>query len=387
MRVRIAVLMGLAAVGVTVGVRPMGVLGWADGGVIATADAGTPLSYEDWIDDAIGKIAGDNPQDQARAVEQLGIVIVNPADREKVLGALQPHLQSNDAGFRQRCVVAYGHWATGQEIQQLLGVVLEPESPQEMRGCENSWVAAVSSLVNLDPATARSAIGRRTGDFFFRSGMVHALEDLTSDTGPGQADAFEMLFNLDPRNDLVRMSEDESISMLRNDSAADRVKGAKALAHAAIREDHRDAVLEALRPHLMGDDGRARLAFVEAYAHWATPREIPTLQAIIAYPATVQGLTGQENCWAAATVALARLDKQAAADAVGSRAGYFFYRTSLHGYLLPVANGNGPNAAMAGWLMFLLDENNSPPVAPGFAAPGLTAPAAPGMARNGGLPT
>jgi hypothetical protein len=366
MRLRNWLLIGSAgACGMMLGFMPLISPRQASAVVVYPTNTPDPV-YDGWIADTLAKVDGDDERDQNTALDQLSLAIVTPTDRGKVLDCLLPHLNSTNVDFRHRCVVAYAHWATGQEAQVLFQVVLTPETANDVGRSESIWVTVVSGLVNLDPASARSAIQRRQGDFFFRVGMTQALNELCADTGPAQPDAFDMLYNLD-KSDVTQMSLDEAISLLKNDAAGDKVRGAQALAIAVLRPDHKDAVLQGLQPHLMGNNGHARLPFVQAFSHWATPQEIPTLQAIIAYPTTVSGISGHEDCWAAATVGLLRLDPQAAAEAMHSRADAFFYRTSLHHDLESIAKGNGPNAAIASWLLSQIgDDNNAPPIPAGF---------------------
>ena len=102
--------------------------------------------------------------------------------------------------------------------------------------------------------------------------------------------------------------------------------GAAWLAAADVDAAGRTKVLAALKPHLNDSDSATRKPFVQAYAHWATKEQVPDLRGVIDVPEKVEGLSGQEACWAAATVGLVRLDPDRATDALEKRIDVFFYR-------------------------------------------------------------
>ena len=347
-------------------------------GAAPVADA---TAYDRWLNGAIEKLSGDDESEQRKAADQLTLGAVYPPALQKVLAALEPHLNGNNKDFRLRCVKAYGHWATAAQAPQLLAVVASPPNPPQMSGAEPCWAAAVAALVSIDPDADRKGMGERVGNFFFRSDLTGALVTMTADNGPAQPKAFELLKQLDPSNAAVQLSVADSIALLRSDAAADRTKGANSLAHAVIEPSEQATILGLLKPHLNGSNGRARLAFVQAFAHWATPGDVAALESVVASPATVSGISGHEDCWAAATIGLARLDPAAAATALKSRAGVFFYRAAVQRQLEFLAAGHSPSAAVASWLLVQLEAgpgNNPPPLPPNFD-PGDLAPAgAPG---------
>jgi len=225
----------------------------------------------------------------------------------------------------------------------------------------------VAALINLDSKAAGDAMESRTDNFFFRTGMASSLTTLTELNDQSQPAAYGMLKQLDPANQIVQLSVPDAEDLLRSDSAKDRTKGAECLAHAVVDGPDRSDVIALLKPHVMGSNGHARLPFVMAFAHWATAGDVPTLKGIVGYPATVTGISGHEDCWAAATVGLARLDPAAAQDAVRSREGAFFYTESLRRCLEPVAQGNGPMASTAAWLLGQITSTDGPlPLPPDF---------------------
>ena len=354
---------------------------------IVPCDDISSMTYSDWVNGAISNLSGDDERGQKDAANQLGTALVYAPVRAAVLAALEPHLNSNDKDFRKSCVIAYGHWATAAQEQQLLQVVATPAHPPTMSGDEPCWAAAVSALLSLDPKAAQGAAAYRADAFFFRDAMGPILFAWAADSGPEQPVAYQILKALDPSNDGVQLSISDALPLLQSDAASDRIRAAKSLACVPIDPSERADVMAALRPHLMGSNGGPRLAFVSAFAHWATAQDVPTLQAIIAYPQSVTGLTGHEDCWAAATAGLARLDVSAAADAVRSRSSYFLYRVDVHKCLEPIAHGCGPASQTAGWLINLVESgNNQPPLPPDFNAPSASpsAPASPAVAPQGG---
>jgi hypothetical protein len=323
--------------------------------------------YDDWLNNTVQKLSGDDENEQNTAADRLAIVVAYPPDRDKVLAGVEPHLNSPQIGFRLRCIRAYRHWATPAQVRQLLQVLASPQDPPAISDTESCWATATAALVELDPRAAKTAMEQRIGDFFYRTNLTGALTELTAENGTSQPAAFDLLKQLDPGNEAVQLSVSDAVALLRSDSAGDRTRGANALAHAVVSTTDRAAVLALLKPHLMGNSGRARLPFVQAFAHWATQQDVPTLASVVAYPATVSGLTGHEDCWAAATVGLSRLDPQIALEAAKSRGGVFFYRASLHRFLEPIAQSNSPMAATAEWLLNQVESGrNQPPLPPNF---------------------
>ena len=253
-----------------------------------------------------------------------------------------------------------------------------------MSGDEASWAAAVAALARLDPKAAREAMVPRIGSFFFRDALGGMLIALTADDGPAQPVAFELLKQMDPSNGAVQLTVADSISLLRSDSARDRTRAADALSHAVIRPGDRAAVLSLLKRHLMGDNGRARLPFVQAFAHWATAGNVADLKAVIAYPATGSGNNGHEDCWAAATAGLARLDPKAAAEALAARSSAFLYRVTVQRFLETITRADGPTAPIAAWLLTQLPNGDrQPPLPPNFDPnqPSPKSPASPSSAQ------
>jgi hypothetical protein len=366
--------------------------GGADGAIAIASASGSAMlvadreaqAYDPWIADAISKISGDDEHEQSWAADQLALAVPYAPVRSKVLAALEPHLNGGNKGFRQRCVKAYGHWATAAQVGKLLEVVATPPNPPNMSGDESSWAAAVAALVSLDPKAAREAMEQRIGSFFFRDALTGMLISLTADNGPAQPVAFELLKQMDPSNGAVQLTVADSIDLLRSDSARDRTRAADALSHAVIRPGDRAAVLALLKPHLMGNKGRARLPFVQAFAHWATAENVADLKAIIAYPATAIGNTGHEDCWAAATVGLARLDPKAAGEALAARSSAFLYRVTVQRFLEMLAKAAGPTAPTAAWLLKQLPNGDrQPPLPPSFDLnqPSPKSPTGPGSAQ------
>lgn len=326
----------------------------------------TAPDYDQWLNGMIERLSGDDDSAQRKAADQLAVAAVYSPVRTKVLTALDPHLNGGNKDLRLRCVKAYGHWATAAEAPKLLTVVATPANPPQMSGAEPCWAAAAAALVSLDPPSARKAMEQRLGSFFFRSDLTNALVILTTENGPAQAQAFELLKQVDPNNAAVQLSVTDAIALLRSDSAADRGRGAGALAHAVVEPTDQPTIIALLKPHLNGSNGRSRLPYVQAFAHWATRQQVPDLESVIAQPARVSGISGHEDCWAAATASLARLDPQAAAKALRSRAGVFFYRAAVQRLLEKLAAGHSPSAPTASWLLSQLQPDKSPPLPPNF---------------------
>jgi hypothetical protein len=189
---------------------------------------------------------------------------------------------------------------------------------------------------------------------------------------------------MDPNGGVVQLSVADAIGLLRSDSAADRSRAADALSHAVVQPSDRATVLALLKPHLMGDNGRARLPFVWAFSHWATPDNVTDLKAIIAHPATATGNNGQEECWAAATVGLARLDPKAAAEALAARSKAWLYGVTVQRFLETIVKAGGPTAPTAAWLLKQLPNGDrQPPLPPNFDPnqPSPKSPAGPGSAQ------
>jgi hypothetical protein len=340
--------------------------------------------YDQWIVTAIAKVSGDDEHEQSWAVDQLALAVPYAPVRSKVLAALEPHLNGSNKGFRQRCVKAYGHWATVAQVGKLLEVVATPPNPPNMSGDEASWAAAVAALVRLDPKAAREAMQQRMGSFFFRDSLTGMLISLTADNGPAQPVAFALLKQMDPNGGVVQLSVADAIGLLRSDSAADRSRAADALSHAVVQPSDRATVLALLKSHLMGDNGRARLPFVWAFAHWATPDNVTDLKSVIAYPITATGNNGQEECWAAATVGLARLDPKAAAEALAARSKAWPYGVTVQRFLETIVKAGGPTAPTAAWLLKQLPNGDrQPPLPPNFDPnqPSPKSPAGPGSAQ------
>lgn len=326
-----------------------------------------PQAYDQWIASTLEKLSGDDEAAQNKAADQLSIAIVYPPVRAKVLAGLEPHVNSTNKDFRLRCVKAYGHWATAAQTKQLLSIVATPPNPPNMSGDEPCWAVSVAALVSLNPDAARSAMQRRMGNFFFRTGLADLLSGLTAEDGPAQPAAYDLLTQLDPNNAAVQVTVADAMALLQSDSASDRTKGASALAHAIVREQDRAKVLGMLRSHLNGRNGHARLPFVQAYARWATPQDVATLEQVIATPPTVSGISGHEDCWASATIGLARLDPKAASEAIASRSGAFLYRVTVQRFLDGLARGKGPTAPTAAWLLRQTGRpGDQPPLPPGF---------------------
>jgi hypothetical protein len=373
---------------IRVSVAAMIALATVKGPVAAARDLGVPTpSYDEWIGDVLGKLDGDEADEQRKAAEQLSFAIPYPPERARVLAALRPHLNGSNNEFRLRAVTAYAHWATPAQAAELARVVNVPADPPQMSGVEPCWAAAVTALVTLDPAAAAAATDRRKDDFFFRADLFRRLHVLAAEVGPAHAVACGLLPRLGIPENPPLLSLDAAEQLLQSDSADDRARAAAALAWSDVRPGDRATVLDGVRPHLVGSNGRTRLPFVQAFAHWATPADADALMAVVAAPGGARAANGPEDCWAAATAGLARVDPGAAAAAVQSRRNSFRYRFSLRRILEPIAQGNGPDRAAAAWLLTMIRESSdapSPPLPPGSDFEHAPTPADPTAPAAGG---
>ena len=340
--------------------------------VDGAADPAAAAAYADWIDKAMAKVGGDDARDQQAAAEQLSLVIPYAPARAKVLAGLRPLLADDDKGVRCKAVAAFAHWATPAEVPDLVAVVASPPHPKTMSGDAPAWASATAALACLMPAAADLCVQQRKDDFFYRVDLDARFATLAAGTGPTQRAVVTLWAELEPEYAKKQMSIPAALNLLRSGSAASRVQGADALSTAVIDASQRRAVLTLLTPHLKGANGRARLSFVNAFAHWATATEVEALEGVVAYPEAVSGISGHEDCWSAAVLALARLDPVAADRAMASRHDVVLFRMRVPRDLKQLAEGPGPCQANAIWLLGRIGRigRDGPPPLP--LPPGFT---------------
>jgi hypothetical protein len=142
-------------------------------------------------------LAPDRSAEQQKlGAKGLAKLDADPLQRTAVLAALKPFLNQPLADARLPFVQAFAHWASRDQVPDLLGVVDFPQTVQGLTGQERVWAAAVVGLVRLDPDAADRAIDRRIDDFFFRHDCETALKPLAENDVPQRAIAARLVEKL-----------------------------------------------------------------------------------------------------------------------------------------------------------------------------------------------
>jgi hypothetical protein len=137
-----------------------------------------------------------------------------------------------------------------------------------------------------------------------------------------------------------------------------QLKAVKWLGENPVDPAQRELVVNGIRGRVNKlSNGDRRLAYVKALARYADASTVADLSAVLDYPERVEGITGQERCWATALAALVRLgEADAARAALDKRLGSFFFRNDAKNALKPFVEVDAPQAELARELIDRIDK-------------------------------
>lgn len=144
-------------------------------------------------------------------------------------------------------------------------------------------------------------------------------------------------------------SVEEAKNLLKGTNASDQAHAAICLAQAKPDASNRQEVLALLESCLDDPNARRRAAFVRAYGRWAEREQVPRLVQMLQTPKGRPD--GDDLVWAAALVALMRLDPAAAESVILERRGELWFRLTVDSALEDYAGGTSMEAAEARHLM------------------------------------
>jgi len=146
-------------------------------GKLLNSDANAKIKT---VADAENLLAGSVPAQQVEAARWLYTCEITPADHDKVISLLKPHLMEPEGNTREPFVHAFAYWAEAADVTDLAGVVDYPETVSGLTGQENCWADAVIGLLRISPDAALTATKKRVSYFFFRTSLSGQLAPIAT---------------------------------------------------------------------------------------------------------------------------------------------------------------------------------------------------------------